>query len=141
MPRSSIITLRRIGPTEKRISLLAVLYLTAITVNGVLMIHQFRVPTRLDVALIMLAGIVGGFGQIAMLAATRLAPANRVTPTQYSQIIWAIILGAVFFGEFPDQHRLRRHGAGGAARACSRSCARSSCSGWSRRTFVMRNRP
>ena len=37
-----------------------------------------------------------------MLAATRLAPANRITPTQYSQIIWAILVGAVFFGEYPD---------------------------------------
>jgi hypothetical protein len=37
-----------------------------------------------------------------LMAAMREAPANRIAPTQYSQIIWAILLGALFFGEFPD---------------------------------------
>ncbi len=136
----SIITLRKIGATEKRMSLLAVLYLTALTVNGVLMIHVFRIPTRLDVALIILAGVVGGFGQIFMLAATRLAPANRVTPTQYSQIIWAIILGALFFGEFPDGIAF----AGMVLVACSglfTFLREEQLRGWSRRTMVLRNRP
>ena len=37
-----------------------------------------------------------------MMAAVRAAPANRVAPAQYSQIVWAILLGALFFDEFPD---------------------------------------
>jgi S-adenosylmethionine uptake transporter len=136
----AIITLRRIGPTEKRISVLAVLYLTALTVNGILMIHQFRVPTTLDIGLIILAGVVGGFGQISMLTATRLAPANRVTPTQYSQIIWAIILGALFFNEYPDGLAF----AGMALVVCSGLFTffrEEQLRGWSRRTLLMRNRP
>ena len=40
-----------------------------------------------------------------LMAATRAAPANRIAPAQYSQIVWAIILGALFFDEFPDAHR------------------------------------
>ena len=36
------------------------------------------------------------------MAAIRAAPANRVAPAQYSQIVWAILLGALFFDEFPD---------------------------------------
>jgi S-adenosylmethionine uptake transporter len=136
----SIITLRKLGPTEKRISLLAVLYSVALLIDGILMIHVFRVPTRMDVALIVLAGIAGGFGQITMLAATRLAPANRITPTQYSQIIWAIVLGAVFFGEFPDGIAF----AGMALVVASglfTFLREEQLRGWSRRTMVMRNRP
>lgn len=136
----SIVTLRNIGPTEKRISLLAVLYLTALTVNGVLMIHVFRIPTTLDIGLIILAGIVGGFGQISMLAATRLAPPNRVAPSQYSQIIWAIVLGALFFGEFPDGVAV----AGMVLVVCSglfTFLREEQLRGWSRRTILMRNRP
>ncbi len=136
----AIITLRRIGPTEKRISLLAVLYSVALTVNGILMIHQFRVPTRLDVGLIILAGVAGGFGQISMLAATRLAPANRITPTQYSQIIWAILVGAFFFGEFPDGIAFV-----GMVLVVSSGLftlfREEQLRGWSRRTLFMRNRP
>ncbi len=136
----SIITLRKIGSTEKRISLLAILYLTALIIDGMLMIHQFKVPTKLDIGLIILAGIVGGFGQISMLAATRLAPANRVTPTQYSQIIWAIALGAIFFGEFPDHIAL----VGMVLVVASglfTFLREEQLRGWSRRTFVLRNRP
>jgi S-adenosylmethionine uptake transporter len=36
------------------------------------------------------------------MAATRAAPANRVAPGQYSQIVWAVTIGAIFFGEVPD---------------------------------------
>ncbi len=136
----SIITMRKLGPTEKRISLLAVLYLTAIAVNGALMIHQFRVPSGWEIALLLLAGIAGGFGQITMLAATRLAPANRVTPTQYSQIIWAILLGALVFGEFPDHIAL----AGMVLVVASglfTFLREEQLRGWSRRTIVLRNRP
>ena len=136
----SMITLRKLGPTEKRISLLAVLYLTALTVNGILMIHQFRVPTHLDIALIILAGIVGGFGQIVMLAAIRLTPTNRVAPTQYSQIIWAVLVGAVFFSEFPD--RIAFVGMALVMFSGLFTFLREEqLRGWSRRTILMRNRP
>ena len=136
----SIITLRRIGPTEKRISLLAVLYSVALVVNGTLMIHQFRVPTAPDIGLIVLAGLAGGFGQISMLAATRLAPANRITPTQYSQIIWGITVGAVFFGEFPD-HIAYAGMVLVVASGLFTFLREEQLRGWSRRTLVMRNRP
>jgi S-adenosylmethionine uptake transporter len=121
-------------------SILAVVYLMAIAVNGALMLPTFRVPTLADVALIIFGGIVGGFGQITMLAATRLAPPNRVAPAQYSQIIWAIVFGAAFFGEYPD----------GVAfvgmilvvfSGLFTFLREEQLRGWSRRTIVMRNRP
>lgn len=37
-----------------------------------------------------------------MVMGARLAPASRIAPTQYSQIVWASLFGAVLFGEFPD---------------------------------------
>ncbi len=137
---TAITTLRYIGPTEKRISILAVVYLSAITVNGILMLHSFKVPTTTEFGLIMLGGVAGGFGQIALLAAMRLAPANRVAPAQYSQIIFAIIVGAVFFNEFPDGVAF----AGMALVVCAglfTLLREEQLRGWSRRTFLMRNRP
>ena len=136
----SMIVLRMLGPTEKRISLLAVLYLSAITVNGLLSITDFRPVTASDVLLIALGGVAGGFGQIAMLAATRLAPPNRVAPAQYSQIIWALAIGAAFFGEFPDGIAF----AGMALVVLSGLFTffrEEQLRGWSRRTILMRNRP
>ena len=98
----SMIVLRMIGQTEKRITVLTVVYLTALIVNAPMMIADFTVPTSRDLGLVALAGLVGGFGQITMMIATQLAPANRVAPGQYSQIVWAVIFGAAFFGEIPD---------------------------------------
>lgn len=136
----SMIVLRLLGPTEKRISLLAVLYLTAIAVNGLLMITDFRPVTRTDVMLIIFGGVAGGFGQIAMLTATRLAPPDRVAPAQYSQIIWAVILGSLFFNEFPDG--IAAIGMGLVVLSGLFTFFREEqLRGWSRRTFLMRNRP
>ncbi len=104
------------------------------------MLTDFRPVTKNDVALIIFGGIVGGFGQIAMLAATRLAPPNRVAPAQYSQIIWALAIGAAFFGEFPDGLAF----AGMVLVVLSGLFTffrEEQLRGWSRRTILMRNRP
>jgi S-adenosylmethionine uptake transporter len=98
----SLLALRMTGSTEKRISLLTTLFLTALVIEGVLMVPHMRLPTWHELALAALGGVLGGAGNLFTLVATRLAPANRVAPTQYSQIIWAVIFGALFFGDFPD---------------------------------------
>jgi S-adenosylmethionine uptake transporter len=117
-----------------------VLYLTAIAVNGLLMLTDFRPVTRTDIMLIIFGGVAGGFGQIAMLTATRLAPPDRVAPAQYSQIIWAVIIGALFFNEFPDG--IAAIGMGLVVLSGLFTFFREEqLRGWSRRTFLMRNRP
>ena len=47
-------------------------------------------------------GFLAAAGDIAILAALRRAPASTLAPYQYSQILWAMIAGALVFGEFPD---------------------------------------
>jgi drug/metabolite transporter (DMT)-like permease len=136
----SMIILRTLGRTEKRISLLGVVFLIALVVNGLLMIPVYKPPSLRDFGILVLAGTVGGFGQIAMLAATRLAPVNRIAPAQYSQIVWAIILGIVFFAEFPDRFAL----VGLALVALSglfTFLREEQLRGWSKRTILIRNRP
>ncbi|RUT99005.1 DMT family transporter, partial [Mesorhizobium sp. M7A.T.Ca.TU.009.01.3.2] len=49
-----------------------------------------------------MAGAFTAGGQFLQLLAMKYAPANRVAPTHYSQIAWAVILGALFFQEYPD---------------------------------------
>ncbi len=52
--------------------------------------------------LLALMGLIAATGDIAILAALRRAPASTLAPYQYSQILWAIIAGALVFGETPD---------------------------------------
>jgi S-adenosylmethionine uptake transporter len=68
----------------------------------VLMSFDFVTPSPIDFAWLVFIGLCAGAGHILVMAALREAPANRVAPGQYSQIVWALILGALFFDEFPD---------------------------------------
>jgi S-adenosylmethionine uptake transporter len=98
----TMIVLRALGPTEKRITLMGVAMLMALSVNGVLMLFDFRMPTPADLLSLAAIGLCTGLGHILIMAALRAAPANRIAPAQYSQMIWAVLLGAIFFHEFPD---------------------------------------
>lgn len=53
-------------------------------------------------ALTTLMGVELMVGGLMIIAAYRIAPAIVVAPMQYSQIIWAAILGALFFDEAMD---------------------------------------
>ncbi len=99
---ATVLVLRAIGPTERRITLMGVVFLTSLVVNGAIMLKDFRLPAAGDMLLIATVGLCGGMGHVLLMAATRAAPANRIAPAQYSQIVWAVVLGALFFGEFPD---------------------------------------
>lgn len=98
----SMITLRRIGSIESRMTLLGAVYVATVVVNGILMIPHFVLPTPREAAMLTFVGLVGSIGQVLMIAATRRAPANRIATTQYSQIVWAVVFGIVIFNEWPD---------------------------------------
>jgi len=98
----TIIILRTLGQTERRVSLLAAVILTSLLLNGVLMLKDFRWPTAADIPFLAFSGVFAGAAQLCLILATRSAPANRVAPAQYSQMVWAIVIGGLFFAEFPD---------------------------------------
>jgi drug/metabolite transporter (DMT)-like permease len=99
---ATVLLLRVLGPTESRATLLAGTIALSMTVNGALMFLDFRGPMPADFVWLAMAGMFAGTAQILLMAAIHLAPANRVAPTQYSQVVWAVMLGAIFFREFPD---------------------------------------
>lgn len=94
--------LRVVAPTETRVSLIGVASAYILGFNLLLMLPVFVLPSLEQMAMFAVIGGLGGTGQILFIAATRRIPANQIAPTQYSQIIWAIILGAAFYAEFPD---------------------------------------
>lgn len=51
---------------------------------------------------LLLAGLAATGGQFSITAAYTYAPANELSVYDYSQIIFAGILGFVFLGEMPD---------------------------------------
>lgn len=96
------LVLRSVAAEETRVSLIGVASAYILVVNGILMLPGFTMPTPEQFGLLLVIGAMGGTGHILFIAATRRAEASQVAPAQYSQIVWAIILGAVFYQEYPD---------------------------------------
>ena len=96
------IILRHIAPRERRVSLVGLQVMYSGLCNGLLMLPLFVVPSPEQLAVFLGIGLLGGTGGLLLIAAARRSPANLVAPVQYSQLIWAIVFGALFFGEYPD---------------------------------------
>lgn len=62
-------------------------------------IMSFTLPSTRDFLLLLLMGTFGGFGQIALTYAYRMAPASEVSIYNYSGILFSMILGYVFLNE------------------------------------------
>ncbi|MDI3469753.1 MAG: Permease of the drug/metabolite transporter (DMT) superfamily [Pseudolabrys sp.] len=58
----------------------------------------------MDGALLVLLGVVATFAHFCINRALKLAPASVVVPYQYTTIVWAVLLGYVFFGDVPSWH-------------------------------------
>ena len=58
-------------------------------------------PSMWQATLLVLSGVLGGLGQIAMTASYRFADASTIAPFEYVSIIFAIAVGYWFFDEIP----------------------------------------
>lgn len=96
------VILRHVAPRERRVSLVGLQVLYSGLFNGILMLPLFVVPTLEQLAVFLGIGLLGGTGGLLIIKAAKITPANLVAPVQYSQLIWAIVFGAAFFGEYPD---------------------------------------
>ena len=62
------------------------------------------------------SGLIGGTALLVLIAAYRSAPAALVAPFQYSQMVWAILIGFVVWGDVPGGRQAARRGGGGRER-------------------------
>ena len=60
-------------------------------------------PMRLlQLGCLLMAGVFGCSGQFAITSAYRFAPAKEISVYDYTQVIFAALLGWAFFGQLPD---------------------------------------
>jgi len=55
-----------------------------------------------DVALVCAAGLLGTLGHFLFILAFQRAPASALTPFTYMQLVWAMLIGWLVFGDLPD---------------------------------------
>jgi S-adenosylmethionine uptake transporter len=98
----SMIALRLAGPHEKRITLYGAGVVGPLLVGGVMMLKDFLWPTWHQWLLLLGYGLLAALAAVLLMFATQRAPANRIAPTQYSQMLWAIFFGYVLFHDRLD---------------------------------------
>ena len=80
-----------------------VFYFTVLTLPFIAVPYAFHVQghSALIWAVLASIGVVGGLAQLALTAASRLAPVTAVVPMDYTGLIWATVYGWAMFGVLP----------------------------------------
>jgi len=65
-------------------------------------VFGFSVPTGRDALAMIAAGVCNGFGQYWWTRSLSLAPPAAVGPFYYFTLVWAMVLGFVFWGDVPS---------------------------------------
>ena len=71
-------------------------------------------PTPMEAGLLVVAGLLGGVGQIFLTASYREADASLVAPFDYASMLFALGIGYFVFNEVPDPDHAGRGRAGRA---------------------------
>ncbi|WP_395697777.1 DMT family transporter [Methylocella sp.] len=93
----SVITYRVIGSEDKPVSLFGAGMLGGVVVCGVAMLYGFQWPTIEQWILLAGYGLLAAGANLLLMYATFNAPAGYISPTQYSQMLWAILLDYLLF--------------------------------------------
>lgn len=95
---------RMLAPTENTVTMVfytALVGTTAMTL-ALPWIWAGPLPTPLEALMIASLGLYGGTGHFLLTHAFRLAAASTLSPFSYVQLIWALALGWLLYGDLPD---------------------------------------
>lgn len=92
---------RRLTMTEGTASIVFWFSLTATVLSLATLPFGWVVPAPREAALLVLAGLLGGVGQILLTSAYRNAEAGLVAPFDYASMLLAVAIGYGVFGEVP----------------------------------------
>ena len=76
--------------------------LTASIFSGFILPFVWEMPTQSEMVLIAALAMMTALSQTLMIVAMSLAPAGRIAPFTYFEIVAAVIIGLVMFGTVPD---------------------------------------
>lgn len=97
-------TMVRVLGTRKENGSLIVFFFSAFSCLSMLpfLIFDFHPMSWYQLLMLLAAGLAASGGQFSITAAYCRAPAREISVYDYSQIIFATILGLIFFDELPD---------------------------------------
>lgn len=95
------ITIRQVGKTEGTQTTVLWFSLLSLAATGLLMPFFASAHDPRIWLLLLALGAVGGFSQICLTASLRYAPVPVVVPFDYTQLLWAVLLGWLVFADRP----------------------------------------
>ncbi|MCS6876777.1 MAG: DMT family transporter [Geminicoccaceae bacterium] len=99
---AALTVLKRIGNSETSAAVLFALFSAIGVVAAPGAVLSWRPLDLAGLWPVALAGLLFGSAQAALVLATREAPASVVAPFQYTQMLWAVLLGLWIFGDRPS---------------------------------------
>ena len=95
---NAIVT-RKIGRSERDAVMMMLPMGISLLILGLLLQFDYSAPTSIQIYKLMAIGALGFFAQLFIIMAYKRSDAALVAPMQYSQLIWAIFFGSLFFSE------------------------------------------
>jgi drug/metabolite transporter (DMT)-like permease len=98
----TMIQTRRLTQSERTSSIVFYFSLICALAGLVTLPFDWLTPTLPELAALITAGLLGGIAHILVTESYRHASASVVAPFDYTSMIWALVLGYVFFDEVPN---------------------------------------
>jgi drug/metabolite transporter (DMT)-like permease len=96
------LSVRQLTRTETSSSITCYMHVFAAMMLAVALPFFWIAPTWQAVLAMFAIGLLGGTSQYWSTQSLSYAPAAAVAPFNYTQIVWAVILGFVIWGDLPD---------------------------------------
>lgn len=97
----AMIAIREISRTEPGPTIVFYFTLAGAVVGLASLPFGWVMPSPGVLALLVAAGLIGGTGQLLLTEAIRRAPVAVVAPFDYTQLVWAGLIGFMVWGETP----------------------------------------
>ncbi|HEY1637899.1 MAG TPA: DMT family transporter [Rhizomicrobium sp.] len=97
-----VIFIRQMSTTEKSEAIVFYFMLTCAVVSGLTLLWDWKTPSWIALAWLMLCGLLGGIGQLCMTFSYRYAEPSLLAPFDYVAMVWAVVLGYFVLGEIPQ---------------------------------------
>jgi drug/metabolite transporter (DMT)-like permease len=98
----TVVTMRAFGKSETRMSLYGAGQIGPLLGGGLLMLSDFAWPDPMQWVWLLGYGLLAAAGNLLIMMASLRIRASLVAPAQYSQMIWAMVLGYLVFGDRMD---------------------------------------
>lgn len=95
------IHIRQLVQTEHTAAIVFYFSITATGLSLLTLPFGWQVPSWTVLSMLVASGFIGGVAQILVTSSYRFAPASMLAPYDYASMLFAIIIGYVWFAELP----------------------------------------